>query len=91
MVTRYPTAVQARVLLEQESQELRLTIATNTGRVLDEWVVYGSTELDADARAQVETHLTRAGLRFAKFEGGARHGWHARVAPLAVDPDAAAD
>ena len=91
MVTRYPTAVQARVRLDSESNELRLTVVTNTGRVLDEWVVYGTTTWDTTARAQVETHLERAGLRFAPFEGGPRHGWHARVAPLAVDPDAATD
>jgi hypothetical protein len=90
MSTRYPTAVHAFVRRGEVSDEFRLTIATNTGRELDEWVVYGR-EFDAAARADAERRLDEAGLRHGVFQGSARAGWHATVQPLSVDPAAARD
>jgi hypothetical protein len=88
--TRYPTAVQAILRLDPDGGELRLTIANNAGRELDEWVVY-SRSLDDEGRRQVDVLLTRAGLRYGEFRGNDRTGWHSVVQPFAIDPDAAAD
>lgn len=90
MPTRYPTAVYAFVRRGEVGDEFRLTIATNTGRELDEWVVY-ARDFDADARADVERRLDDAGLRHGAFQGNLRSGWRASVQPLAVDPAAAQD
>ncbi|RWZ52500.1 hypothetical protein ELQ90_00635 [Labedella phragmitis] len=90
MPARYPTAVLAIVRRGEVADELRLTITTNTGRVLDEWVVY-SREFDAAARADVERRLDAVGLRNGRFEGSAQSGWRAVVRPVDVDPAAATD
>jgi hypothetical protein len=90
MPTRYPTAVYAFVRRGEVADEFRLTIATNTGRELDEWVVYGR-EFDAATLADVESRLDEAGLRHGVFQGNARSGWRASVQPLSVDPAAAQD
>lgn len=89
MVTPFPTAVQAD-LRPDAPGELRLTIANNADRELEQWVVYART-LDADARAQIDEHLSRAGLRYREFHGDERTGWHAIVQPVSVDPDAGSD
>jgi hypothetical protein len=90
MPARYPTAVLAIVRRGEVADELRLTITTNTGRELDEWVVY-AREFDAAARADVERRLDGVGLRNGRFEGNARSGWRAVVQPVDVDPAAATD
>jgi hypothetical protein len=90
-ITRFPTAVQALLRADGSNPELRLTIATNTGRTLDESVIYGSTGLDDNAQRQIDEHLTRAGLRRGAFEGNARAGWRAVVQSTSIDPAAATD
>jgi hypothetical protein len=91
VTSRYPTAVQALLALDVETNELRLTIATNTGRPLEEWSIYGSPTLDAGVQQQVDEHLDRSGLRRGDFEGDERAGWKATVQSRAIDPDAATD
>ena len=90
MPTRYPAAVHAFLRRGEVGDEFRLTITTNTGRELDEWVVYGR-EFDEAARTDVERRLDEAGLRHGVFQGNARSGWRATVQPLSVDPAAAQD
>lgn len=90
MPTRYPTAVQALLRPDPDGGELRLIVANNADRVLDEWVIYAAT-LDLDARRQIDAHLADAGLRYREFRGSERTGWHAVVQPVAIDPDAATD
>jgi hypothetical protein len=90
MPTRYPAAVLAIVRRGEVGDELRLTIATNTGRELDEWVVY-ARDFDDAARADVERRLDEAGLRHGAFRGNARSGWQAVVQSTSVDPAAGQD
>lgn len=90
MPTRFPTAVLALVRRGDVADELRLVIATNTGRELDDRVIY-ARDFDAGALAEVERHLTEAGLQHGGFEGSARSGWRAIVQPIGMDSSRAQD
>ncbi|MDM4763848.1 hypothetical protein QT381_12600 [Galbitalea sp. SE-J8] len=90
MPTRHPTATQALVRPDAVPGELRLSVQTNTGRTLEEFVVYAAG-FDAGAREQVERRLAECGMRHAAFRGDPRVGWRATVQSDSIDPAAAAD
>jgi hypothetical protein len=83
--------VQAVVTPEPFTGELRLLVQNNTGRTLEEFVVYSSDGFGTDAREQVESRLAGCGLRHTAFRGNARTGWRATVQSETIDPAAAAD